>query len=78
MALQAPPPPRTRLYQGDDDRLKRYRKGMTQIMATLVTLVATVWICTFGPIPAILALMVAKHILVAVLVMGIGIDAPPS
>ena len=65
MAVQAPPPPQTRLYQGDDDRLKRYRARMTQILATLLTLVITAWLCTFGPIPAILALMVAKHILVA-------------
>jgi hypothetical protein len=78
MAVQAPPPPRVRLYQGDDDRLRRYRSRMTQIMVTLLTLVITVWICTFGAIPAILALMVAKHILVAVLVMGVGLDAPPA
>jgi hypothetical protein len=28
-----------------------------------------------GPIPAILALLVAKHVLVAILVMGLGVDA---
>ena len=30
---------------------------------------------TFGWIPAILALLTAKHVLVAILVMGIGVDA---
>jgi hypothetical protein len=32
------------------------------------------WFCTMGPIPAILSLMVAKHVLVAILVMGLGVD----
>jgi hypothetical protein len=76
MAVLAPPPSPPRLNQGDDDRLKRYRLHMTQIMATLVTLLVTAWLCTFGAIPAILALMVAKHILVAILIMGVGLDAP--
>jgi hypothetical protein len=49
---------------------------LTQIVATVVTVLATTWFCTLGPIPAILALMVAKHILVAILVMGLGVDAP--
>jgi hypothetical protein len=35
----------------------------------------TGWLCTFGAIAAILALMTAKHILVAILVMGLGVDA---
>jgi hypothetical protein len=48
---------------------------MTQILATIITVLATAWLCTLGAIPAILALMVAKHILVAILVMGLGVDA---
>jgi hypothetical protein len=48
---------------------------MTQILATVITILVTGWVCSFGPIPAILALMVAKHILVAILVMGLGVDA---
>ncbi len=75
MALLAPPPSPPRLNKGDDDRLKRFRLHMMQIMATLVTLLVTAWLCTFGAIPAILALMVAKHILVAILIMGVGLDA---
>jgi hypothetical protein len=31
----------------------------------------TAWFCTLGPIPAIIALVVAKHILVALLIMGL-------
>ena len=32
--------------------------------------------CTLGIIPAIIGLSVAKHVLVAILVMGLGVDAP--
>jgi hypothetical protein len=43
---------------------------------TALTVVITAWFCTLGWIPAVLALMVAKHVLVAILVMGLGVDAP--
>jgi hypothetical protein len=49
---------------------------LLQIMASLVTVLVTAWLCTLGPIPAILGLMTAKHVLVAILVMGLGVDAP--
>jgi len=75
MALLAPPPRTPRLALDDDDDLKRLRMRMTQIMASIVTVLVTGWLCTFGAIAAILALMVAKHILVAILVMGLGVDA---
>ena len=74
MALLAPPPRTPRIAVDDNDDLKRLRMRMTQILATVVTLLATGWLCTYGIIPAILALMVAKHILVAILVMGLGVD----
>jgi hypothetical protein len=61
---------------GDNDGLHRYRMRLLQVVATTMTLLATAWLCTFGPIPAILGLMVAKHVLVAILVMGLGVDAP--
>jgi len=61
---------------GDNDGLKRLRFRLVQILASTVTALVTIWLCTFGPIPAILALMVAKHVLVAILVMGLGVDAP--
>ena len=44
-------------------------------MASVVTVLVTGWVCTFGAIPAILALMVAKHILVAILIWALKIDA---
>jgi hypothetical protein len=49
---------------------------MTQASATLATLLATAWLCSLGPIPAIIALVTAKHVLVAILIMGLGVDAP--
>jgi hypothetical protein len=76
MARLAPPPSLPRLDLGDDDRSKRLRFRLMQIVATGVTVVATAWLCTLGVVPAILGLMVAKHVLVAILVMGIGVDAP--
>jgi hypothetical protein len=76
MARLAPPPSLPYVGLGDDDRSKRLRFRLMQIIATGVTVVATAWLCTFGVIPAIIALMVAKHVLVAILVMGIGVDAP--
>jgi hypothetical protein len=75
MALLAPPPRTPRIALDDNDDLKRLRLRLTQILTTIVTVLVTAWLCTFGAIPAILALMVAKHILVAVLVMGLGVDA---
>lgn len=75
MALLAPPPRTPRLALDDNDDLNRLRLRLTQVLATVITLLVTAWLCTFGAIAAILALMVAKHILVAILVMGLGVDA---
>jgi hypothetical protein len=78
MATLAPPPVAPGLRPGDDDRLKAYRMRMTQTAATLVTLLATVWLCTLGAIPAIIAVCTAKHVLVAILMMGLGVDRPET
>jgi hypothetical protein len=48
-----------------------FRRRFVQVSTTLTTLLATAYFCTLGPIPAILALSVAKHVLVAVLMMGL-------
>lgn len=75
MALLAPPPSPPRVAVSDNDDLKRFRMRLVQVLATLITVLVTAWLCTLGPIPAIIGLMVAKHILVAILVMGLGVDA---
>lgn len=76
MNLLAPPPLPPRVSISDDDGPRDFRLRMTRVTATLVTLLLTAWVCSFGAIPAIIALSVAKHVLVAILMMGTGIDAP--
>jgi hypothetical protein len=76
MTLLAPPPVPPRVATSDNDGVNRFRMRLTQVLATLVTVFATAWVCTLGIIPAIIALSVAKHILVAILMMGLGVDAP--
>jgi hypothetical protein len=76
MSLLAPPPSPPRVAIGDNDGLKRLRFRLLQILASAITVLVTIWLCTLGAIPAILALMTAKHVLVAILLMGLGVDAP--
>jgi hypothetical protein len=59
----------------DDDGLNRLQTRLWQLGMTVVTILVTAWCCTLGWIPAIIALAVAKHVLVAILVMGLGVDA---
>ncbi len=75
MSLLAPPPSPPRTAEDDHGGLNHFRLRMTQVTTTTVTLLSTAWLCTLGPIPAICGLMVAKHILVAVLMMGLDADA---
>jgi hypothetical protein len=76
MAVLAPPPRPPQLALQDDDGARQYRLRVTQVFATIATVLATGWACTLGVIPAIIGLSVAKHVLVAVLVMGLGVDGP--
>ena len=73
----APPllPPQTGL--DDDDGLKRVRVRLWQVGWSIVVVLATVWLMTLGWIPGIIALVTAKHILVAILVMSLGVNGPP-
>jgi hypothetical protein len=75
MMQMAPPQTPPLVALGDGDGLSRVRLRLWQIVWTAATVGVTTWICTFGWIPAILALLTAKHVLVAILVMGIGVDA---
>ncbi len=78
MAILTPPPAPPRVATGDNDGLNSFRMRATQAIATLITVVVTAWMCTLGIIPAIIALMIAKHILVAILMMSLGVDKPRS
>jgi hypothetical protein len=63
----------------DDDGLHRVRFRLWQLTMTALTILVTGWFVTFGAIAAILALMIAKHVLVAVLVVGMDVESlePP-
>ena len=77
MALidMAPPPLPPRVALDDNDGSGRIKLRLLQWWLTLVTVLVTVWLITLGPIPAIIAVVTAKHVLVAILVMGLGVDA---
>jgi hypothetical protein len=60
----------------EDDNTRRLRMRLTQVMAATVTVLAAGWVCTLGIFPAIVAISIAKHVLVAILMMGLGVDAP--
>lgn len=72
MDLSPPPsPPRVAV---DDKPYGNIHQRLRLILWTTITIFLTAWFCTMGPIPAVLALVVAKHVLVAILVMGLGVD----
>jgi hypothetical protein len=58
-----------------DDGLGRVQTRLWLFTMTALTILATVWCITLGPIAAILSLVVAKHILVALLAMALNIDS---
>ena len=76
MIEMAPPKAPPRVALGDGDGLAKLDLRLLQVWCTLLTILATVWCMTLGAIPGILAVVVAKHVLVAILVMGLGVDAP--
>jgi hypothetical protein len=85
MSQLAPPPLPPRVATGDQDNLERLRFRLFQVLVTAVTILLTAWFITMGPVPAILALATAKHVLVAILCMGLDLyptyrgekDRPP-
>jgi len=72
--MVAPPESPPRVGQADDDDRHQLRVRIWLVTVTVLTILVTGWLVRLGPIPAILALVVAKHILVAILVMGLGVD----
>jgi len=58
--------------------LQRLRFRLWQAWATVLTVLVTALFCTLGAFPAILAMVVAKHVLVAILVMGFELSPPPE
>lgn len=72
MSIQLPPTQPTAV--GDHDGIDRVRLRLWQIVATGVTLAFTGWFCTMGVVPAILSVFITKHVLVAIL--AVGLQAP--
>jgi len=73
MLILSPPPhtPRVAVAERPNGRL-RFR--MNLVLLASATVLLTAWFCTMGAIPGVIAVIVAKHILVALLAMGVGID----
>jgi hypothetical protein len=70
MPLLTPPRPPVSVTVDDED-LRRLHFRLWQILMATITVLVTTWFVTFGVIPAVIALMIAKHVLVAILVQGL-------
>jgi hypothetical protein len=75
MQILAPPPNPPPVALADGDGLHRVFFRLRLLGLTAITVLVTAWFCMLGVVPAILALVTAKHVLVAILVMGLGVDA---
>ena len=71
MAQLLPPPPPATVTTADDDGRRRLQFRLWQLSITTVTIMVAVWFSTMGVLPAILAWVVAKHVLVAIYLMGL-------
>jgi hypothetical protein len=72
MAQLLPPPPRYPLVVGDDDSRERLRFRLFQVLTATLTIMIAVWFTTYGmPFVTIVTWVTAKHILVAILMMGL-------
>lgn len=74
----APPPPPVAVGLDEPGGSDRLRLRLQQLSLTTITVLITTWCMTLGTVAAILALVVAKHILVAILVMGLDADEGPA
>lgn len=60
-----------------NDGLYRLHFRLWQILMTALTVLVSGWFVTFGVIPAIISLMIAKHVLVAILMIGVDLPTNP-
>jgi hypothetical protein len=73
--LSSPPRSPVAVALADGDGLRRTHFRIWQWGTSMATVLITAWFMTLGPIPGIIAIVAAKHVLVAILVAGLGIDA---
>jgi hypothetical protein len=73
-------PPFTRWDErpNEDNGWLRLHFRLWQLEATVLVLLFTTWVCTFGVIPAFVALLVAKHLLVCILMIKLDREAAHS
>jgi hypothetical protein len=58
--------------------LRRIDFRLWQIGLSALTVVITGWCFTFGPLPGIIAAVIAKHVLVAIIAAGLDLPAEPQ
>jgi hypothetical protein len=73
-----PPRPPTSVGVTDHDGLNHLQFRLWQILATAITLLISGWFCTMGVMPAILTVFITKHVLVAILAVGLQSPLPGS
>jgi len=71
MAQLTPPTLPPTVTAGDDESRQRLQFRLWQMGMATLTVLTAVWLTTFGWVAAVLAWVVAKHILVALLMMGL-------
>ncbi|MGE3803470.1 MAG: hypothetical protein AB7K24_02220 [Gemmataceae bacterium] len=74
MAVIAPPRKPPFIALDDGDGMRRIQQGLFLLGWTAATVFLNAWLFTVDLAAGILGLVVAKHVLVAVLVKGLGID----
>jgi hypothetical protein len=52
-----------------EDRVQQTRLRFWKAETAILTILITAWLISLGPIPAVLSLLVAKHVLVAVMLV---------
>ena len=72
--LSSPPRLPVTVALADGDGLRRTHFRIWQWGMSMITVLITVWFMTLGAIPGIIAIVAAKHVLVAILVAGLGIN----
>ncbi len=73
--LSSPPRSPATVALADGDGLRRAHFRIWQWGMSMATVLVTVWFMTLGPIPGIIAVVTAKHVLVAILVAGLEVNS---